>query len=570
MGRAKTSGASEGATRTAAAGLLASGLLVASFGLGAIPAGADDASDLVKQGEQLAIAGDCVSCHTAPGGKPYAGGLEINTPYGSLSTPNITPDKQTGLGDWTEAQFYTALHEGIRKDGAYLYPVFPYPSFTKVREADVKAIWAYLQTLEPVSAPRKPSNMSFPFNVRAGLAVWRQLYFTEGTFRPDPKWSAQVARGAYLVEGLGHCGTCHTPRTALGGSESDQSLAGGDVDTWFAPDISSSLSSGIGDWSTEEIVHYLRTGAAKGKGKAFGPMAEVVHNSLSKLPDADIEAIAAYLKQTPARSDPTDNEPDLRKRAGGLVYINNCSTCHQPNGDGITGAIPNLADNSAILGEESNNIVSAVLGGLPGGGGYGQMPSFASKLTDKEVADVANYVRNNWGNFAPANATPDLVASIRSGLNVPSAGGDSRPTSAFLCPSPGDLDIKPATINLMRYATPSELGNRVGIIMAQLKRNHPGIDATQLVDDVAAAYCALLKDDSSIDDEQRHQRMVHFTAKLQSQIAKETLPPGARVLVQVPFSPEVLGKVEAAAAAAKEDRATWIEKAAEDRLTTQQ
>ncbi len=540
----------------------------AALGLGLVTAtaSADDASDLVKRGEELATAGDCTSCHTATGGKPFAGGLEMKTPFGTLSTPNLTPDKATGLGNWTEEQFYTAMHQGIGNQGEYLYPVFPYPSFTKVRKDDVKAIWAYLQSLEPVHAPRKPSDMQFPFDIRAGLVVWRQLYFNEGTYRPDPKWTEEEARGGYLVQGLGHCGACHTPRTELGGTETGDSLGGGHVDTWFAPDISDSLTSGIGDWTKQEIVDYLRKGSAKGKGHVFGPMAEVVHNSLSKLPDEDIEAIAAYLKVTPARQYPTDEDPDLRKRAGGLVYINNCSMCHQPNGKGIPGNFPNLAGNGAITAESPDNVISAVLGGLPGGGTYGQMPPFSPKLTNQEIADVVNYVRNSWGNYAPATATPDKVAAIRASLNAPSAEDGSRPTSAFECPDTSNLQIKPATMNLIRYATPGEFGNRIGVVIAELKRNNPGMDDTQIVDNVSAAYCPILKAESGLADSERHDRMASFIAKLQSQLAKEQLPPGSRVLVQVPFSPDVLSQVEAAAKAANEERATWIEKAAEERL----
>lgn len=526
---------------------------------------ADTQDDPVAKGQMLVTAGDCVSCHTAPGGKPFAGGLEMNTPFGTLSTPNITPDKETGLGNWSEADFYQALHEGIRKDGAYLYPVFPYPSFTKVREDDAKAIWAYLQSLEPVKAPRKPSNMQFPFNVRAGLLVWRQLYFNEGTYRPDPSWSPEVARGGYLVEGLGHCGTCHSPRTLLGGTETGDSLAGGYVDTFFAPDISSSLRSGIGGWSKQQVVEFLRKGADKGKGTVFGPMQEVVHNSLSKLPDTDIEAMAAYLLATPPRTDAPDQDPDLRRAAGGLVYVNNCSSCHQPDGSGIPNAIPNLAGNHAVAAESPDNVISAVLGGLPGEDSYGKMPSFADKLDDRQVADVVNYVRSSWGNFAPASATPDKVASIRSSLGVGGGAGEQAAT-AFECPAPGDLEIKPTTVNLMRYATADELGNRVGIIVAQVKRNHPGIGETELVDSVSAAYCPLLKAETGLSDAERSGRMASFVAKLQSQLTKEELPAGAKVLVKVPFAPETLSQVEAAAAKAKQTRDVWIEKAVEEGL----
>jgi len=541
---------------------------VLALGLATGAGAAETKDDMVKRGKELATAGDCTSCHTVPGGKPFAGGLMMNTPFGTLSTPNITPDKETGLGDWTEADFYQALHEGIRKDGAYLYPVFPYPSFTKVREDDVKAIWAYLQSLEPVKAPRKAYDMSFPFNIREGLLVWRQLYFQEGTYRPDPKWSKEVARGGYLVEGLGHCGTCHSPRTALGGTESDKALAGGYVGTWFAPDISSSLQSGIGGWSKQQVVDYLRKGAAKGKGKTFGPMQEVVHNSLSKLPDADIEAIAAYLLATPPETYPPDENPDLRRTAGGLVYVQNCSACHQPNGDGIANTIPNLAGNGAVTAESPDNVISAVLGGLPASDGYAKMPSFAGKLDDRQVADVVNYVRSSWGNYAPANATPDKVSSIRESLKVAKADGTTS-GEAFTCPdtgSGGDLSISPATVNLMRYATPDELGNRVGIIVNQVKRNNSGIGEAQLVDDVAAAYCPLLKANKELSDQERQQRMASFVAKLQSQLSKEQLPAGAKVLVRVPFTPEVLSRIEAAAAAQKETRAEWLEKAAEEKL----
>ncbi len=533
------------------------------------PALADAQSDLVARGKELATAGDCTSCHTAPGGKAFAGGLEMNTPFGSLSTPNLTPDDATGLGKWSEADFYQAMHEGIRRDGAYLYPVFPYPSFTKVREDDVKAIWAYLRTLKPVNAPRKPSNMQFPFNVRAGLLVWRQLYFNQGTFRPDPKWSKEMARGAYLVQGLGHCGTCHSPRTILGGTETNDALAGGDVDTWFAPDISSNIYDGLGDWSIDQIVDYLRKGAAKSKGKAFGPMQEVVHNSLSKLPDEDIKAIAVYLKATPPESYPADSDPDLHKRAGGLVYLNNCSTCHQPNGEGIAGSIPNLAGNGAVAAEQPDNVISAALGGLPGGGKSPAMPSFAGTLTDQQIADVVNYVRNSWGNYAPANATPDLVASIRQKMNLPGADG-SAPSTAFTCPDNTNLQISPATLNLIRYSTPDEIGARLGIVLAQLKRQHPDMGRAELVDNVSAAYCPVLQADTGLTDQDRSQMMASFLAKLDSHLAKETLPPGSKILVQVPFSPDLLSKIEAAAKAANEERTTWIEEVLQEKLKDQQ
>jgi mono/diheme cytochrome c family protein len=250
-------------------------------GFAATPARADAPSDLIAKGKYLATMGDCQACHTASGGTPFAGGLEMDTPFGKISTPNITPDKATGIGDYTDQQFIRVFHAGIRRDGAYLYPVMPFPWYAKVTDDDVLAIKAYLFSLPPVTAPRKPLQISFPFNIRTGLGVWDAAFLHEGVFKPDPSKSDEVNRGAYIVEGLEHCGECHDSRNMLGAGAVAKPLQGGEIDHWFAPNITSDVRTGIGRYSDDQLVSFLKTGTAPGVGTVVGPMAQTVHDSLS-------------------------------------------------------------------------------------------------------------------------------------------------------------------------------------------------------------------------------------------------------------------------------------------------
>lgn len=237
----------------------------------------------------------------SPRGKAFAGGLSIPTPFGTIVTPNITPDRATGIGAWTDQQFYHALHDGIGAHGENLYPAFPYPWFTRVTRPDVMAIKAYLFSLPPVHAPKQPNDLIFPFNLRIGLAAWNWRYFHPGTFKPDPNVSAQINRGAYLVEGLGHCGACHTPKNIAQAPKAGQSFGGGEIQGWYAPNISADVREGVGGWTDAQLVTLLKTGAVPGKGIVRGPMLQTVHDSLSQLTDSDLEAMAAYLKSTPSR-----------------------------------------------------------------------------------------------------------------------------------------------------------------------------------------------------------------------------------------------------------------------------
>jgi mono/diheme cytochrome c family protein len=368
---------------------------------------------LVQQGEYLARAGDCTSCHTAQQGQPFAGGFRLDTPFGYLLSPNITPDQQTGIGSWSADDLYRTLHDGVNKHGQYLFPAMPYTSYTKVTRADSDAIYAYLMSLPAVTNAVEVNHLSFPFNVRLSMLGWNELYFDKGTYQADPKQSDSWNRGAYLVEGLGHCSECHSPRNLLGGIEQSKAFSGAEIDGWFALNLTDGLKTGLGKWSVAEIATYLKTGADKGKSTSLGPMAEVVHNSLSFMTDSDLQAMAEYLKALPASSRMSpDYKPDTSLKTGATLYVDNCSGCHQAQGSGMPGVFPPLAGNGVVLAEDPNDILKVVLFGVPVQDGYIAMPSFGH-LSDQQIADLANYVRNSWGNQASANATASQVASLR-------------------------------------------------------------------------------------------------------------------------------------------------------------
>jgi len=389
--------------------------LAAAFAGCAIAASATAQTE-VQRGEYLARAGDCVSCHTKPGGVPYAGGFRMKTPFGDVVAPNITPDAETGIGQWTADDLYRALHEGVGKKVGHLFPAMPYTFTTKVTRQDSDAIYAYLRALAPVRNVVVADQLDWPFSVRMSMIGWNELFFDEGTYKPDPAQSAVWNRGAYLIEGLGHCSACHSPRNALGGIEGDKAYTGATVDGWFALNLTSNLKTGLGGWSIDELVAYLKTGAAKGKSTTLGDMAEVVHNSLSYMTDADLRAMATYLKTLPAESSLAGSrnaEPVPAQAA--VLYVDHCAGCHQAKGRGIPGVFPPLAGNGVVLAPEPANILKVVLGGVPARGGYMPMPAFAGQLTDPQIADIANYVRSSWGNAAPANVTPQAVAALRRG-----------------------------------------------------------------------------------------------------------------------------------------------------------
>jgi mono/diheme cytochrome c family protein len=373
------------------------------------------ADDAVARGAYLARAGDCVSCHTAPGGAPYAGGYRLDTPFGYLLAPNITPDAATGIGRWSADDFHRALHQGVNQRGQDMYPVMPFDFYTRVTREDSDAIYAYLRSVPAVNNAVVVNHLRFPFNQRWSMAVWRELYFSEISYQPDPAKSAAWNRGAYLVEGLGHCSACHSPRNALGGIEKDKAYSGATVDGWFALNLTSELHTGLGQWTVAEIATYLKTGAVAGKTTALGPMALVVKNSTSQMTDTDLAAMATYLKDIPPSSTLRQGKPvpDPSRAAGAALYLEHCAGCHQAGGRGLPGVFPPLAGNGVVLASDPADILKVVLHGVAAQGKYVPMPAFASQLSDAQVADLANYLRTSWGNGALANTTPAMVAKLR-------------------------------------------------------------------------------------------------------------------------------------------------------------
>jgi len=390
--------------------------------MAATAASADDTT--IERGRYLVQAGDCASCHTAPGGRAFAGGLAVSTPFGDIYSSNITPDRATGIGSWSEQDFYNAMHNGMRRDGKHLYPAFPFLWFTKITPDDVHAMKAFLDALPAVQQENKAPSLPWPLSVRRMMSVWNALYFNEGTYAPDPAKSPQWNRGAYLVEGAGHCGACHTATNMLGAPKADKHLAGGRFgEHWYASGLTGNLRDGLGGWSVKDIVEYLKTGSNV-KSAAAGPMTDVIKNSTHFLNDSDLEAIAAYLKNVPAReTEPDETLSDDGRRAlarGEALYFDNCTACHLVGGTGVANTFPSLRNNAAVQSKGADSVVHIILAGgkeattpiKPTGLA---MPAFSWKFNDNELADLTNYVRNAWGNRAPL-VSEEGIAKIRRDL----------------------------------------------------------------------------------------------------------------------------------------------------------
>jgi mono/diheme cytochrome c family protein len=382
--------------------------------------------ETIKRGEYLAYAGDCVACHTKHDGQRFAGGLPLVTPFGTLYSPNITPDPKFGIGNWSADDFYRMMHTGISRDGKLLYPAMPFPAYTKVTRQDSDAIFAYLSSLKPLHEPNRDNELRFPYNNRSLLYGWRTLYFRTGEYRNDPAHDARWNRGAYLVEGLGHCGTCHTAINALGGSSDEKAYAGGliPMQNWYAPSLTNNKEAGLGEWALKDIVDLLKAGASS-RGAVYGPMAEVVHNSLQYLTDDDVEAMAIYLKslpeRSPAKAAPSRGATQVSASVlarGSALYKEQCSSCHRMDGRGEPPAYPPLAQNQSIEMESAVNPIRMVLNGgyPPQTAGnprpYG-MPPFAQIMSDEDIAAVVTYIRVSWGNTGQP-VVPAEVNVLRS------------------------------------------------------------------------------------------------------------------------------------------------------------
>jgi mono/diheme cytochrome c family protein len=388
-------------------------------------------SDPLARGRYLAQAADCEACHTAEGGQPFAGGRPFKTDFGTIYSPNITPDPKTGIGSWSDADFLKAVHQGRTPDGEHLYPAFPYAAYTYLTDQDVLAIKAYIFSVPPVSNVAPPNGLRFPFNQRGLMAIWGLLYNPDHRFEPVADQSAQWNRGAYLVESLGHCGDCHTPRTLLQALNNRKKFSGGVAEGWRAYNLSSDAASGIGAWTPEELQHYLTTGHSMNRGSAFGPMAQAVHLSFQNLTPSDINAIIAYVRSVPpvtsadlpapklARASlyPADeHESDERLTAGRQLFAGTCSGCHTWTGANDFVPYATLTGTRAVNDPTATNVALAILRGaspLPASGAIATMPAFAAIWNDDQIAEVSNYVIARFG-AKPSSITPEEVAKLRA------------------------------------------------------------------------------------------------------------------------------------------------------------
>jgi mono/diheme cytochrome c family protein len=393
---------------------------------------ADDGVDSISRGEYLAKAGDCGACHSPKGSEAFAGGLKMSTPVGAIYSTNITSDKETGIGNYSYDEFANALRHGVAKDGHHLYPAMPYTSFAKINDTDMHALYDYFMQVKAVNHPNRDSDIPWPLSMRWPLAMWDWVFHDDAPFKPDSTQSGDWNQGAYLVQGLGHCGSCHTPR-GIGFQEKglDQRdadyLTGGTLEGWHAPNLTGNRRDGLGTWKINDIKRFLKTGH-NATNTAFGPMGEVVEQSTQHLSDDDLNAIAVYLKalsasdpdQLPIQADNKTVNALIRgdvQQTGAQEYVDNCAACHRLDGKGYQNTFPALAQNSAVMSDDPSSLISLVLKGdhtpstktAPSGLA---MPDFGWRLDDQQAADVVTFIRNAWGNQAPA-VTADQVKKLR-------------------------------------------------------------------------------------------------------------------------------------------------------------
>ncbi|KAF1007548.1 MAG: Gluconate 2-dehydrogenase cytochrome c subunit [Pseudomonas fluorescens] len=418
-------------------------LVIASMALFGSYAVSAAETDLVKQGEYLARAGDCVACHTAKGGKPFAGGLPMETPIGVIYSTNITPDK-TGIAGYSFEDFDKAVRHGVAKNGSTLYTAMPYPSYARVSESDMQALYAYFMNgVEPVAQPNKDSDIPWPLSMRWPLAAWRWMFAPAvANYQAAPGTDPVISRGAYLVEGLGHCGACHTPRAltmqekALSAADGNAFLSGSaPLEGWIAKSLRGDHKDGLGSWSEAQLVQFLKTGRSD-RSAVFGGMSDVVVHSMQYLSDSDLTAIARYLKSLPA-VDPNDQPHAYDKQVadalwkgddrprGASVYIDNCAACHRTDGHGYTRVFPALAGNPVVQTADATSLINIVLNGgtLPAthtAPSTFTMPAFAWRLSDQEVADVVSFIRGSWGNKGEPVKAGDVASLRKNDMNTTS------------------------------------------------------------------------------------------------------------------------------------------------------
>ncbi len=369
----------------------------------------------MQQGRYLATIGNCRTCHTARDGKPFAGGVRFLTPFGLLYSTNITADRETGIGNWSFDDFYRAMKSGIRPDGTHLYPAFPYPSFAKLTDADIGSLYLFVKTLEPARAQARPNELKFPYNLRFALRAWNKLFQDSTAYENNPAQSPEWNRGAYLVQGVGHCGACHSPRNFLGAERNDLALSGGVLNDevrpgkyrqWAAVNLTPA-TTGLAGWSTTVIAEYLKKGECD-RAVVHGPMNDVIMNSTRYLEDADSRAIATYLKGLPAIDRGERRTADTRQlTVGETAYTVHCGTCHLPTGLGDEVLGVTLAGNAIVQASDPSSLINVILYGPhlpppPFVADRTRMKPFGKRLSDEDIAHIATYVRASFGNQAEA------------------------------------------------------------------------------------------------------------------------------------------------------------------------
>jgi thiosulfate dehydrogenase len=446
---------------------------------GSAIAAADPASDLIKRGEYLSRLGDCIACHTTPNGKPMAGGLALDTPFGLIYSTNITPDTRTGIGSYSFTQFDQAMRKGVAKDGHNLYPAMPFPSYAKLTAEDMQALFAYLQHgVTPVAQANKPSTLQWPYSMRWGMSLWKAFFLDDAVFKPNPSQSDSWNRGAYIAQGLGHCGSCHTPRGIAfqekamsdAGADGPHYLSGSTVNVWHAANLR-------GLWTVPETVRFLKTGR-NSFGAAAGSMTEVIQHSTQHFSDADLTALAEYMKSLPSSEAPASHSPvasavqvsdqDLYKTPGGLGYVQFCSTCHRRDGRGMGDIFPTLAQNTSVQAKDATSVIHIALDGwqsastLHSPRSFG-MPGF-SNLDDREIADIVTFVRTKWGNQGQV-VSADQVRKVREELKLKPAKASDFVTPRFSAmlnsPNADQLVLGMRLMTQTKALLPNNVGNEL-------------------------------------------------------------------------------------------------------------
>ena len=501
---------------------LAAGAALLAGGMSAAARAASD--DQVARGKYLTTMGDCIGCHQGTGYPAYAGGRYMDMPFGKIYVPNITPDKKNGIGDYTDAKFIRLMRHGISAKGRYIYPAMPYPWYTTMPTEDLLAIKAYLFSLKPIDAPRKPNKIWFPFTIRPAIALWDALFVPDRRFKPDPTKSALINRGSYIVNGPEHCGECHNHRNFLGNTSLALFVQGGAITMWYAPNLTPDKLTGIGNYSVDDLTQFFKNGHSDAMGPVAGPMGETIDYSTSKLNDYDLKAISTYLlslKPVSSYAARTAAYRPQRYAAGETAYLAHCASCHQLDGNGVKNRIPALNRNGMVRALGSQDVIRVVIGGHPARDPYMMMPGVGAAMSDQEVIDVTNYVRQSWDNHAPANANSIIVGLIRKDTKTLQDG--ERPNG---CPELAQPELKQIIADksngisaLLHDTQAANMLQNVNALVGKLKTVAPNLRKDTIVNGMTDAYCPIVASDTALPEDLRSWTLTHFANRLYVQLS---------------------------------------------------